>query len=134
MSVHAVSPPLRSKLFPRSSPHPNECMHERSKSAPMHIHKSQRFRNKADGLYLTTPVTLLRIGVEKSLPINLRSPIHRLIKERNSRSKTQMTSTTHIVSANKIQCQLSKIAVYEKFCITSERSKTNNCGYQQFYQ
>ena len=48
---------LQSKLFPRSSPNPNECMHERSKSARTLIYKLQIFRNKADGLYryLTTP-------------------------------------------------------------------------------
>ena len=56
MSVHAFSPSLRSKLFPRSSPNSNECMHERSKSTRALIHESQRFRNKADGLYLTTPI------------------------------------------------------------------------------
>ena len=56
MNVHAFSPSLRSKLFPRSSPNPNECTHERSKSTRTLIHKSQRFQNKADGLYLTTPV------------------------------------------------------------------------------
>ena len=55
MSARAFSPCLRSQLFLRSSPNPNECTHERSKSARMHIHESQRFRNKADGLYLTTP-------------------------------------------------------------------------------
>ena len=49
MSAHAFSP-LRSKLFPRSSPNPNECTHERSKSARTLIHELQRFGNKADGL------------------------------------------------------------------------------------
>ena len=53
MSVRAFSP-LRFKLFPRSSPNPNECTHERSKSMQTLIHELQRFRNKADG-YLTTP-------------------------------------------------------------------------------
>ena len=59
MSTRAFSPSLQSKLFSRSIPNPNECTHERSKSALTHIHKSQRFQNKADGLiglYLTTPV------------------------------------------------------------------------------
>ena len=46
---------LRSKLFPRSSPNPNECTLERSKSARTLIHASQRFRNKADDLHLMTP-------------------------------------------------------------------------------
>ena len=46
---------LRSKLFPRSSPNPNGCTLERSKSARTLIYESQRFRIKADGLYLTTP-------------------------------------------------------------------------------
>ena len=53
MSTCAFSFSLQSKLFLRSNP--NECTHERSKSASMLIHESQRFRNKADGLYLTTP-------------------------------------------------------------------------------
>ena len=57
MSARAFSPSLRFKLpvLTRSSPNPNECMHENSKSACTHIHESQRFQNKADGLYLTTP-------------------------------------------------------------------------------
>ena len=54
MSARALSP-LRSKLFPKSSPNPNKCKHERSESARTLIHESQRFRNKADGLYLRTP-------------------------------------------------------------------------------
>ena len=55
MSVRAFSPSLRSKLFPRSSPNPSECTHEKSKSACTHIYESKRFQNKADDLYLTTP-------------------------------------------------------------------------------
>ena len=48
----------RSKLFPKSSPNPNESTHERSESTRMLIHESQRFRNKADGLVILndTPV------------------------------------------------------------------------------
>ena len=56
MSTRAFSLSLRSKLFPRSSPNPNECTHEKSKSVHTLIHESQRFQNKADGLYLTTPI------------------------------------------------------------------------------
>ena len=37
MSARVFSPFLWSKLFPRSSPNPNECMHERSKSMRMLI-------------------------------------------------------------------------------------------------
>ena len=54
MSARAFSS-LRSKLFPRSSPNSNECMHGRSKSARTLIHELQRCQNKADGLYLMTP-------------------------------------------------------------------------------
>ena len=40
------------KLFPRSSPNPNEYTHERSRSKCTLIHELQRFWNKAGGLYL----------------------------------------------------------------------------------
>ena len=65
-SSRAFTPSLQFKLFPRSSPNPTECMHEteRSKNACTLIHEWQRFQNKADGLYLTTPekAELLRFG------------------------------------------------------------------------
>ena len=60
MSVRAFFPSLRSKLIPRFIPNPNECMHERSKSERTLMHKSQRFGNKADDLYLTTPAFWLQ--------------------------------------------------------------------------
>ena len=47
MNARAFSPSLR------SSTNPNARMQERSKSVRTFIHESQRFRNKADGLYLT---------------------------------------------------------------------------------
>ena len=56
MSVHALSPSLRPKLFSKSSPNPNKCMHERSERAHTLIHGLQRFRKRADGLYLTTSI------------------------------------------------------------------------------
>ena len=49
MSARAFSP-FQSELFPKTSPNPNECTHERSKSAHTLIHESQRFQNKADVL------------------------------------------------------------------------------------
>ena len=49
MIAHAPSPSHQSKLFPKSSPNPNECTHESGKSACTLIHGSQRFRKKADG-------------------------------------------------------------------------------------
>ena len=49
MIAHAPSPSHQSKLFPKSSPNPNECTHESGKSACTLIHGLQRFRKKADG-------------------------------------------------------------------------------------
>ena len=54
---------IYSKLFPRSTPNPNECTHARSKSMRTLIHESQRFRNNADGSYLTTLFLTTRLGV-----------------------------------------------------------------------
>ena len=54
--------PIYSKLFPRSTPNPNECTHARSKSMRMLIHESKRFRNNAEGSYLTTLFLTTRLG------------------------------------------------------------------------
>ena len=72
-----------SKLFPRSSPNPNACTYEKSKSARTLIHKSQRFRNKADDLYLTTPnlpfVCFLSVFLHLVLAIKNNLPVYLMI-------------------------------------------------------
>ena len=74
---------LLSKLFPRSSPNPNACTYEKSKSARTLIHESQRFRNKADSLYLTTPnlpcVCFLSVILHHVLAIKNNLPVHLMI-------------------------------------------------------
>ena len=76
-------PSLLSKLFPRSSPNPNACTHEKSKSARALIRESQRFRNKADGLYLTTPnlpfVCFLSVFLHHVLAIKNNLPVYLMI-------------------------------------------------------
>ena len=83
MSARASFSSLLSKLFPRSSPNPNACTHEKSKSARTLIHESQRFRNKADGLYLTTLnlplVCFLSVFVHHVLAIKNNLPVYLMI-------------------------------------------------------
>ena len=83
MSARASFPSLLSKLFSRSSPNPNACTHEKSKSARSLIHESQRFRNKADGLHLTTPnlpfVCFLSVFLHHVLAIKNNLPVYLMI-------------------------------------------------------
>ena len=83
MSTRASFPSLLSKLFPRSSPNPNACTHEKSKSARTLIHESLRFRNKADGLYLTTPnlpfVRFLSVFLHHVLAVKNNLPVYLMI-------------------------------------------------------
>ena len=51
MSTLALSH-LRSKLFPKSSPNPNECTHERNRSTCRLIHESQRLKKTNKRLIL----------------------------------------------------------------------------------
>ena len=83
MSTRASFPSLLSKLFPRPSPNPNACMHEKSNSACTLTHESQRFRNKTDGLYLTTPnllfVYFLSVFLHHILAIKNNLPVYLMI-------------------------------------------------------
>ena len=65
MSAHALSLFFQFKLglFPKSSPKPNECTHERSESASTLIHESQKFQKKSDGSYLMTSIQKFDFGL-----------------------------------------------------------------------
>ena len=83
MSARASFPSLLSKLLPRSSPNPNACTHEKSKSARLLIHESLRFQNKADSLYLMTPnlpfVGFLSVFLHHVLAIKNNLPVYLMI-------------------------------------------------------
>ena len=109
MSACAFSPSLRSKLFPRSSPNPNECTHEKSKSTCTHIYGSQIFQNKANGLYLTTPG--LRRAIQNYL---LKVTTSTMLLHNHKRKK--ILSPLFLISGWASRCRAAQMLPYLLLC------------------